>query len=230
MHLLAVDFNEILTYVLRGGAALIGFLVGWFVTAPIAGVLSRLAFQRPVAPKVLPWVRLAGALGLAALLYFIVSKWGPGGGGGGGDGGGFGPGSGPGKEKGKEGGSRDRSDPKEGRDGKEKDRSAKDKDITTPPTDLIEVEILGDGGADGRWFFVGGKALTSKELRAHVEKHLEEKKLKAEDKKPTRVQLRVHVTLASDPFWETRVDPNIRELARELGLLLEYDVAKLKEK
>ena len=76
----------------RGGAALVGLIIGWFVTKPLANLLSRLAFQRPVASEIMPLIRVIGAVGLAVLLYFTVPA-------GTGDGLGGGSGGGGGKDK-----------------------------------------------------------------------------------------------------------------------------------
>jgi hypothetical protein len=228
MALFAFEFNEVLTYVVRGGAAVIGFLLGWFLTGPLANLLSRLAFHRPVSPGLLPWVRMAGAVGIAVLFFFIAPV-------------GFGPGSGPGpgggpgegKEKGKEAGP-DKGGVKErgsdSGDGKEKVKGEKEKatkDKKAEPSDnLIQVEILGGDRYPGgeRWYlFQGeGEPLTGKELKDRISAHLVDKKLK---------RARVQLVLTNDSLatWRSRLQPEIDSIANDLFLDLAPPVLPKKE-
>jgi hypothetical protein len=94
-----IDVAATLLGLVRLAAAVGGALLGWFVTGPVARLLYRAAFRRPVPGWLLPWARLGGAA-LAGWLFFCFLPlggsggfgWGPGAGGGAG----LGPGDGSG--------------------------------------------------------------------------------------------------------------------------------------
>jgi hypothetical protein len=209
MILFALDITETMATALRIGAALVGFVIGWFVTKPVANVLSNLAFQRGVAPGLLPWIRALGGVGLAVLLYFIVPV------------GGYGPGPG-----GPGGGGKDKDKEKEKRDGKElSDRYIKDrkegKEGVGPDKearDLLRVEILGGklyAPGSNRWYLLLGEAkdtaMTIDELKDAIKKRLEERKLKT-------ARLQAVVTWDTLTAWRSQLLPEIEQLRKELNL------------
>lgn len=208
MSLFAVDLNEVMIYALKAGAAVVGFLVGYFVAGPVANFLSRVAFHRPVAPTLLILIRLGVGVGLGILLFFLV-KVGPGRGGDNGDG------KDKGKDSGKEGGGRVKGgkyDPAIEKDkdaGKGKDSAPeKDKKIEAIPSDLIQVEIVKERKPDDQRFFLfqrGEPPLTIEELEGRVKKFMKEIKAKNPELKVARLQL--VITKDSYGFWE---DPEFR--------------------
>lgn len=209
MGLFALDITETMATGLRLLAAVIGFGVGWFATKPLANVLSNLAFQRSVSPKLMPWIRLLGAGGLAVLLYFVVpvGGYGPGPGGG--------PGGGGSKDKDKEkrnGDGKIIGDAvKDKRDSTDKEGSAKDK----TPVDLIKVEILGGKRYPGgnRWYLMYGTdtAVTNAGLKEAIQKHLSDNKLKTARLQPV-------ITAHSFDNWRSVLLPEIEHLRKELNL------------
>lgn len=210
--LFALTFTEAMQYAVRGGAAAVGLLLGWFLSKPIANVLSRLAFQRPVANEILPLIRVLAAVGLAVLFYFLVPA---------GIGDGFGGrGDGSGAEKGKDSGkdkSGDSSKDKSGKDdgdksGKAVDKGKKAEDLAP---DLIRVEILGGARYPGKekWYLFQSKdpPLDGLELKKRIKDFL-----KASDLKSARLQPVVtQDTLAS---WRTSRVPELEAIREELGL------------
>jgi hypothetical protein len=88
------DLGEGVVLVLRIILALLGALLGWWLTSPLVKGISRLAFRRRPSAPVLTVSRLSGAVLVAlALFYFFPLGFG-GGGTGGGLGEGVGTGSG----------------------------------------------------------------------------------------------------------------------------------------
>lgn len=92
--------------VLKIVAGLGGAVFGWFLTGPLVRLFHRAAFRKPVPKWLLPWTKLAGALALGLLLYYVTNwgggagwGWGPGSGGGPGLGAGDGSGAKPAKDK-----------------------------------------------------------------------------------------------------------------------------------
>src|SRR5437868_6371189 len=118
----AGDLLALMLRLLIAGGALI---LGWFLAAPVARLLYRLAFHQPIPPKVLTGSRL-GASFVCAVLVFLIVHFGSGGGGGG-SGGGTGPGVGPGSHAGND---------KGGKDGKGKETEL------PKPGETVRVELI----------------------------------------------------------------------------------------
>jgi hypothetical protein len=94
-----IDLSNIqgsILWVIRGVAAVVGAVFGWFLSGPLWKGLYRLAFQRAIPGSLLPMLRLGGAALAAVLVFFFLPLGGGGGWGGWGPGEGPGPGPGPG--------------------------------------------------------------------------------------------------------------------------------------
>lgn len=199
--------TEIAQYAVRIGAGLVGAIVGWFAVKPLANMLSRLAFQRPIANELVPLVRVLGAAGLAVVCYILV----PAGTGMGGDG----PGDGTGIEKDKGGGEKDKLG------GKVKDKYARDTEKDTgkkaedEAADLLRVEILGGERypGNGRWYLFQEKdpPLTHAELKQKIEEYLKDNKLKSARLQPV-------ITGDTIGTWMSTREPELRQIRLELGL------------
>jgi hypothetical protein len=122
--------SDLLTIAARVVAGLVGGVIGYFVTGPVARVLYRLAFQRPIPEGLVMWAKVAGAI-VVAVLVFLLFTFGLGGSGGfgfGGDGWGFGKGG--------------HGDGKGDKEGHKETSPGKGKDKETPPEKTLAVEIF----------------------------------------------------------------------------------------
>jgi hypothetical protein len=141
------------------GAA--GLILGWFLGAPLARVLYRLAFQKPIPPKVLTVARLGTAIVCAVLLFFMPLLFGLGGGGRGNT---TGPGDGSGTDAGKDLG--DKGKGKGGKDGKGKG--------VTPGLEgeTLRVQLIASAkyNSDQRWYLLdqSAKPRTLAEVEAYL--------------------------------------------------------------
>ncbi|MCC6421429.1 MAG: hypothetical protein IT429_24695 [Gemmataceae bacterium] len=159
------DFREVVVFSLRVLLSLFGAWLGWLLARPVARILFRLAFQRPIPDKVLIVARLLGAVGAAALVFLLfplaLSGLGPG----------LGPGlgGGPGKGAGQVGG---KGDGKDG-DGKEK-KEKKGEPYDSAKTLAIEMIPSAQYQGDGRYYLIGGKE--PPRSLAQVKEYLEEHK------------------------------------------------------
>jgi hypothetical protein len=95
MAFLDGEIKDVFILLVRVVAAVVGALVGWFVTGPIAQLLARVAFHRQLSPLALVWSKLIGAVVVGLLVFWLLPIGGWDGGGGGGKGGGKGKGAGP---------------------------------------------------------------------------------------------------------------------------------------
>jgi hypothetical protein len=166
---------EAALWVVRVIAAVGGAFVGWFVTDPLARITYRLAAQKPIPPRSLPWLKVGGAATLALLMYLIVSL------GGGPSGLGFGPGLGGGPGKGVGDGGKDTG--KVVQDGKNHDKKnvadIREKTTDKPPAPIVrkpvEIEVLGGDRYPGyeRYYLLRstGKALNLKEVEAYFKEN-----------------------------------------------------------
>src|SRR5687768_5476989 len=71
------DLPSAFYFGLRVAVAIGAAILGWFLAGPVARVLHRLAFQKPISPKGLFASRLIAAIVLA-LLAFLLIPIGPG--------------------------------------------------------------------------------------------------------------------------------------------------------
>lgn len=208
--LFAWTMSEAMQYAVRGGAALVGLVVGWFVMKPLANVLSRLAFQRPVAPEILPLIRAIGAVGLAILLYFTVPV-GTGIGTGDGSGGGAGKDKSSGKDKSGVG-SKDKIGKGGDKDSVPVEKGKKADDVAP---DLIRVEIVGGVRYPGKekWYLFQRKEppLDKVELKDRIKVFLKEAGLKSARLQPVIMP----DTVAG---WNLTRGEELREIRLELGL------------
>ncbi len=133
--LAALDFSllpEVLQLAIRFFLAVVAAVVAWFVMGPVARLLYRLAFQRPMPNTLAGWSQLVGAVIVGVLVFLFLPPFGGGGGGGGGLFGGGG-GNGTAKKNGKgEGSDQTGKDARDG--GTKKERP-----------DVLEVEMAPDG-------------------------------------------------------------------------------------
>jgi len=210
--LFALNLTEAVQYAVRGGAAVVGLLIGWFAAKPIANVLSRLAFQRPVAKEIMPLIRVIAAVGLAVLFYFLVPAGIGDGFGGGGDGGGVGKDKVSGKGKGG-----DKSKDKNAKDDADKTGATVDKgkkaDDLSP--DLVRVEILGGSRYPGmeKWYLFQRKdpPLDKTELQDRIRDFLKTSALKTARLQPV-------VTSDTLATWRATRVPELEMIRAELGL------------
>ena len=158
-------------WVLRVVAGVGGAFVGWFLTDPLARLLHRLITKKPIPGWALPWFKLAGAIVVGLLVFFLIPLGGgPGGlGWGPGEGGGAGLGPGPG---GKHQGAITKPAPEK------TGETTKKPDPTTPKTatrEVVEIELLGGqrfpGG--GRFYLLKrtGPPQTIDDVAAYFHKH-----------------------------------------------------------
>jgi hypothetical protein len=159
----AIDVTATLFWALRLAAGVGGALVGWFVTGPVARLLYRGAFQRPVPGWLLPWARLGGAALVGLLLFYFLPLgggsgfgWGPGAG----SGPGLGAGSGPGKS----------TDDKTAPADKTSKNSGKD-------LEALEIELVGGTRyqGNGRFYLINRRepAVVLEEVEDYFKKHQE---------------------------------------------------------
>lgn len=145
-------------FALRVVLALFAALLGWYVARPVASVLFRLAFHRPLPPKGLFGSRLVGAVALGALAFYLFPL-------GIGSGGGTGGGEGQGKGGGKPG--------KDGPDAVVKgDKPGDDK---SKGREALRVEMILSSryNKDQRWYLIEGKdpPRTLAEVDAYLKQH-----------------------------------------------------------
>jgi len=143
----AFDVTATVFWVVRIAATICGALVGWFATSPLARLIYRGAFHRPIPTWLLPWTRLAGAALVGLLIFYFLPLggfgslgWGPGAGGAPG----LGAGSGSGK---KEDGLKD----DDGKNG-----SAQ---TSRMGSETLDIELIGGTRyrGDGRFYLMQGK-------------------------------------------------------------------------
>jgi hypothetical protein len=176
--------QEVVAFMLRLLLAGFGLFLGWLVAGPVARGVYRVAFQRPIPPKVLTASRLTVAIA-AAVLVFLLFPLGYGGGGGG-RGGGKGPGEGAGADKG--------GTDSAGKGGK----GSKDGKVKPPPGEpgeTLNVEIITVArykDDDKRFYLIEGKdpPLTLAEVDAYLKKH--ERRVK-----------RINILVYADSFART---------------------------
>jgi hypothetical protein len=156
--------QELLDLLLRLLLAGAGLVVGWFVASPLVRLLYRLAFHRPVPPKVLTASRLAAAVVCGVLVFLLVDLLGPGGGGGG-RGKGTGPGEGPGSLSGSDKGGQDAP----GKGGKQTGI----KPGLQGETFRIKLIASSQYKYDKRWYLIdlGGEPRTQAEVEAYLKGH-----------------------------------------------------------
>jgi hypothetical protein len=179
------DLGETALWVVRVAAGIAGAFLGWFVSDPVARITYRLAFQQPIPPWSLPWVKLAGAAVVGLLVYFLIPLGGGPGGWGFGPGLGGGPGLGPGK------GSPGKDTGVAAKDaGKKNDGDKPPEKHETPETDnkkpadkvppagtrrTVEIEVLGGKRYPGgeRYYRVlpDGNPITLKEVEGYFKEH-----------------------------------------------------------
>lgn len=166
---LSGDIREIFFLVLRLLAAAGGFMLGWFVTGPVAAVLVRLAFHRALPRWMMYWCKLLGGL-LIGLLVFWFLPLGSGGGGGG-SGGGTGKGVGPFNTDGS--GAAKVSDSGKGAVEGQGTKGGPDIDATKG-TVRLDIELLGgEAVKDGKYYLLGQKspAVNGAELKTYLEQN-----------------------------------------------------------
>ncbi|MCI0463589.1 MAG: hypothetical protein L0Z62_42175 [Gemmataceae bacterium] len=149
------DLREGVVFLLRLLLSLFGAWLGWILAKPVARGLCRLAFQRPIPDNALLLSRLAGAVGMAVLVFYLFPLalgGGPGTGPGGGTGPGTGQGSGQGTDKGggKESGGKD-----DGKDTSKKQKQGGPYD----PEKILRIDMIPSDRyqMDGRYYLVEGK-------------------------------------------------------------------------
>src|SRR5262249_51786162 len=153
---------DILYELLRYFAAGVGGLLAWFVVAPLACGLVRLAFQRKLPDGGVVASRFLGAIGTAVLIYVLFPHFGGGGRGkDGGTGDDVGPGIAGNTGTGKPGGDRPGPSKTGGPSGGNAEL----------PKDGLPVQILGGTRKDGRFYFVQGKEMNWDELDAFLTDH-----------------------------------------------------------
>jgi hypothetical protein len=145
------DIRELFFFVLRLMACVGGFLVGWFVTGPVASLGYWLISRRSLPQFANYWAKLIVGIGVALLVFWFLPLGG-GGGGGGGSGGGIGKGIGPGKG--------DSGAPKDAIHGKglgvEPAKTDEKTDGAAPATEILVIEVLGgDDVQEGKYYLIG---------------------------------------------------------------------------
>jgi hypothetical protein len=111
--------RQVFLLAVRFVAALGGFVVGYVLSGPVATLLARLAFHKPLPQWSLAWCKVIGGIVVAVLVFWLlpIGGWGPGGGGkgsGGGTGDGKGTGSGQGTGTGSQAGKTNGKQPGDG--------------------------------------------------------------------------------------------------------------------
>jgi hypothetical protein len=163
--------TEMLFWLLRFMAGLGGALIGWFLSDPIARLLYRVAYRKPIPDWSLPWLKLISAGLVGVLVFFFIPL-------GGGPGGfGFGPGAGGAPGKGAGDGSKTTAP---GKGGTPEKADAKAKVDTPTKKDLaakkpIEIELLGGTRYqnDGKFYLLERKppALALAEVEEYLKQH-----------------------------------------------------------
>ena len=209
-----LDFGltEGLFFVLRIIATVGGAVVGWFVCDPLTRGVYRLSFKGTTPGSLLFLTKLAGATGVALLIWFFMPLGGGGGGLGWGSGMGGGPGKGPGQGGDKKGTGAE-SNTKVDKDTKNA------KNITTskivPPRELLKIEILGgprfkDDGED-RYYLFKGKDSQSPRSLSEVEEHFKQH--------PDKLQIEIiHTEDTAVSNMDEGPTPKLRKLANKYGI------------
>jgi hypothetical protein len=172
LQLYGVDLASAATLVIKGVFAVGAALLGWFVTPPLAAVLHRLAFHKPISRWLSGFSRLAAAVLLGVLGFMLGGLAGTGFGLGGGGGGGFGLGPGFGLGSGSvvsgSGEGNGQTPPVNG--------SGKGNKSATPPRPTLHVEIIlskqyEKEGKGGKYYLIEGKepARTLEEVRDYLQ-------------------------------------------------------------
>jgi hypothetical protein len=172
-----LGFNEMAQWVFKIIAAVGGGFIGWFLTDPLARILYRVTFHKPIPSWSLPWTKLSGGALLGAIAFLLVSF-------GGGSGGfGFGPGLGgsPGTGAGEGRADKDavaHDGGKKPDDAKtpEKDKAKlPDKGKETIVRKTVAIEVLGgeNYNCDERWYVMrpASKPMTLKEVEVYFKEH-----------------------------------------------------------
>ena len=100
MNLFAIIGVALAVFAFRVIAAVGGLVVGYFLSGPLLRVFWRIAFRRPIPPRLLPWAKSVVGVGLGLVVFVFFAPfndnggWGFGGPGGGGSGSGNGTGDG----------------------------------------------------------------------------------------------------------------------------------------
>lgn len=142
--------------------ALAGAVAGWYLAQPVARVLFRLAFHRPIPPKALGAARVVGAVALGALVFYLFPL---------GLGDGPGPGGGPGLGPGAGGKGGKPAADAAGKDGKGADKKGED----APPPGVLRVEMIPSQSyrGDEKFYYLPDRKdpVTLAEVDKHLVKH-----------------------------------------------------------
>jgi hypothetical protein len=177
----------------------LGVFLGWLLAKPLARGVYRLAFQRPIPPRVLTASRMSAAI-VCGVLVFLLFPLGYGGGGGG-RGGGKGPGVGPGSASGNDKGGNDKG----GKD---------DKGVAPlpgKPGETVRIALIASDKYkhDQRWYLIDGKepARTLAEVEAYLKQHQDQVK---------RLDIALNPAINVDPGHEAV--KTLRKLAKKYEL------------
>jgi hypothetical protein len=192
-----IDVTAMIFWVLRLAAGVGGALIGWFSTGPLARIMYRVVFRRPVPGWLLPWARLGGAALAGLLLFYFLPL-------GGGSGFGWGPGAGGGPGRGPDKGSEKAADGQAARDQKR----TGDKPVTH--REALEIELVGGPlyRGDGRFYLINRRApaVALEEVEGYLKSHQD--------------RLAEYVTIVLTP---TSVDAGHRAVLRLNTIIEKYD-------
>ena len=197
-------------WLLRAVAGVGGAFLGWFLSGPLVRLGYWLAFQKAIPEWLVPWLKLAGAVAVGLLVFWLIPLGGGPGGWGFGMGQGGGPGLGPGKGSDKIGSADGKSSPAD----KKAEQPADKKGVEEKKTPRavverqpVDIELIDRGHYqnDDRYYLLNRKPppLTLAEVKAHLDKARQDKKLE------------VHIVLT-----EQSVDRGHESVVR-LGRLIE---------